>query len=211
MMSVTESHSCANGNRPIEEAMRDVDQMVPLARQAGVEVEGGLACVFGCPFEGKVPLRQLDAVLTRYMAAGIRAFNLGDTIGVANPRQVYDVCAHLLDTHPDVQWTLHLHNTRGMALANVVAAMQAGLTRFDGAAGGMGGCPYAPGATGNVATEDLVHMLHEMGVDTGIDLEALLAVARRLQEIIPHRLESAMLRAGMRCAVPPPAGQEKIG
>jgi hydroxymethylglutaryl-CoA lyase len=212
MMSVTESHNRANANRSIEESMREVDQMVPVARQAGVEIEGGLACVFGCPFEGEVPLGQLDRVIERYITAGVRAFNLGDTIGVANPRQVYTVCAHLLDRHPDVQWSLHLHNTRGMALANVVAAMQAGLTRFDGAVGGMGGCPYAPGATGNVATEDMVNMLSEMGVETGIDLDALIAVAKRLQEIVPHRLESCLARAGRRTDLTAaPRAQEKIG
>ena len=211
MMSVTESHNRANANRSIEESMRDVEEMVRLARQAGVATEGGLACVFGCPFEGEVPLAQLDRVLERYMRAGVEAFNLGDTIGVANPRQVYDVCTHLLNKFPGVQWTLHFHNTRGMALANVVAAMQAGLTRFDGAVGGMGGCPYAPGATGNVATEDLTHMLTAMSVKTGVDLDSLLAVARGLQEIA-QRLESSMVRAWKwKELAPGPMVQEKIG
>jgi hydroxymethylglutaryl-CoA lyase len=138
--------------------------------------------------------------------------SLGDTIGVANPRQVYDSCARLLDRFPDVTWTLHLHNTRDMALANVVAAMQAGVTRFDGAVGGLGGCPYAPGATGNVATEDLVNMLVEMGVETGVDLDALIAVAKVVQSLVPHRLDSCIVRAGKRTELkPPPTAQQKIG
>lgn len=210
-VSVSESHNRANSNRSIEDSMRELDQIVATARAAGLDVQGGLPTAFGCPFEGDVPVEQLDRVVKRFMAAGVRAFTLGDTTGMANPRQVYDVCAHLLDTHPGTRWTLHPHNTRDMALAGVLAAMQAGVTRFDASIGGMGGCPYAPGATGNVATEDLVNMLHEMGIETGINLDALIAVAKRLQEIIPHPLESHMIRAGKRTDLhEAPAAQEKL-
>lgn len=212
MASVTESHSKANGNRTVDETLRDMEGMVPVARDAGVGIQGGMACTFGCPFEGRPPLQQLERIVYRYLEMGITDIGLSDTIGVANPRQMYDVCAHMLDSFPQVGWSLHLHNTRDMALANVVAALQAGIASFDGAVGGLGGCPYAPGATGNVATEDMVNMLHEMGIETGIDLDALLAVARSLQEVIPHRLDSAMVRAGrgadLKCA---PGEQQKIG
>ncbi len=212
MMSVTESHNRSNANRSIDESMREFEQMVPVAQEAGIRVEAGMACVFGCPFEGEVPIAQLDRVIGRYREMGIDKMSLGDTIGVANPRQMYDTCAHLLDKFPGVEWTLHLHNTRDMALANVVAAMQAGMTSFDGAVGGLGGCPYAPGATGNVATEDLVNMLTEMGVETGVDLDALIALARTVQEVIPHKLDSCMVKAGKRTDLKPaPVGQEKIG
>jgi len=212
MMSATESHNRANGNRSIDESMREFEAMVPVALAAGIEVEAGMACVFGCPFEGEVPLEQVERLVARYRALGITRVSLGDTIGVANPRQVYDSCARLMDRFPDVIWTLHLHNTRDMALANVLAAMQAGVTRFDGAVGGLGGCPYAPGATGNVATEDLVNMLTEMGIETGVDLDALIAVAKRVQEVVPHRLDSCMVRAGKRTDLKPaPAEQRKIG
>ena len=129
---------------------------------------------------------------------------------MANPRQVYDVCARMVDSFPQVTWSLHLHNTRDMALANALAAMQAGITILEGAVGGMGGCPYAPGATGNIATEDLVNMLHEMGVETGVDLDALIAVARTLQEVVPHPLDSAMVRAGRKVLLPAPKEQQKI-
>lgn len=211
-MSVSESHNRANVNRSIEESMREVDRMVPLAREAGLGLSGGLSTSFGCPFEGEVPLEQLDRVVERWMQSGVRAFTLGDTTGVGHPRQVYTVCAHLLDKYPGIQLSLHPHNTRGMALAAVLAAMQAGVTRFDASVGELGGCPYAPGATGNVATEDLVNMLQEMGVETGIDLDALLAVAKRLQAVIPHPLASHMLQAGKRTELKPaPRVQEKIG
>ncbi len=212
MMSVTESHNRSNANRSIDDSFREFEQMVPAAQAAGIRVEAGMACVFGCPFEGEVPIAHLDRIIARYRAMGITHMSLGDTIGVANPRQMYDTCAHLLDKFPDVTWTLHLHNTRDMALANVVAAMQAGMTSFDGAVGGLGGCPYAPGATGNVATEDLVNMLTEMGVETGIDLDALIAVAKTVQQVVPHKLDSCMVKAGKRTDLKPaPKAQEKIG
>ncbi len=212
MMSVTESHNRSNANRSIDDSFRAFEEMVPAAVEAGIRVEAGMACVFGCPFEGEVPVAELDRIISRYRELGISYMSLGDTIGVANPRQMYDTCGHLLDKFPGVHWTLHLHNTRDMALANVVAAMQAGMTSFDGAVGGLGGCPYAPGATGNVATEDLVNMLTEMGVETGIDLDALIAVARIVQEAVPHRLDSCMVKAGKRTDLKPaPKAQEKLG
>jgi len=212
MMSVTESHNRSNANRSIDESLADFAQMIPLAQEAGVKVEAGMACVFGCPFEGDVPLAQLDRIISRYWEMGVHRFSLGDTVGVANPKQIYDSCSHLLDRFPEATWALHLHNTRDMALANVVAAMQAGMTSFDGAVGGLGGCPYAPGATGNVSTEDLVYMIQEMGVDTGVDLDALLAVTRMVQEAVNHKLDSALFKAGKRTDLKPaPKGQEKVG
>ena len=212
MLSVTESHNRANGNRAIAETLREIEQMVPVARNAGLDIVGSLICGFGCPFEGEVPFAQLEQVTRRYLAMGISRLGLADTIGVANPRQVYDTMARLLDKFPQVQWSLHLHNTRDMALANVVAAMQAGISRFDGAIGGLGGCPYAPGATGNVATEDLVNMLHEMGIETGVDLDSMIAVARKVQEVIPHPLDSSVVRAGRRTDLrAAPGTQHKIG
>ncbi len=212
MMSVTESHNRSNANRSIDDSMREFEQMVSVAREVGIRVEAGMACVFGCPFEGEVPIAQLDRIITRYREMGIAHMSLGDTIGVANPRQMYDSCAHLLDKFPDVTWTLHLHNTRDMAMANVIAAMQAGMTSFDGAVGGLGGCPYAPGATGNVATEDLVNMLTEMGVETGIDLDALIAASKTVQGVVPHKLDSCMVKAGKRTELKPaPKEQQKLG
>lgn len=212
MASVTESHSKANGNRSVDQTLRDMEQMIPVAREAGVGIQGGMACTFGCPFEGRPPMEQLDRVVSRYLEIGIASVGLSDTIGVANPVQMYEVCSHMLDKFPQVNWSLHLHNTRDMALANVVMAMQAGMTYFEAAIGGLGGCPYAPGATGNVATEDLVNMLHEMGIETGIDLDALIGVAKMVQEVIPHRLDSSMVRAGRGTELKPaPREQQKVG
>ncbi|HEX9015607.1 MAG TPA: hydroxymethylglutaryl-CoA lyase [Chloroflexota bacterium] len=212
MMSVSESHNRSNGNKSIDESFAEFEQMVPAAIEAGIRPEAGMAVVFGCPFEGDVPRSQLQRVIDRYYELGLRRMSLGDTVGVANPRQTYDIAAWLLDSYPDVEFTLHLHNTRDMALANVVAAMQAGMTHFDGAIGGLGGCPYAPGATGNVSTEDLVYMLSEMGVDTGIDIDGLIEVSRLLQTVVPHKLDSALLKAGKRTDLKPaPKAQEKIG
>ncbi len=212
MMSVSESHNRSNANRSIEDSFKEFEQMVPVAMEAGIRVEAGMAVVFGCPFEGEIPRAHLEGIISRYYELGIRRMSLGDTVGVANPRQTYDLCSRLLDRYPDVEFTLHLHNTRDMALANVVAAMQAGMTCFDGAIGGLGGCPYAPGATGNVSTEDLVYMIQEMGIETGIDIDRLLAVSRMLQEVVPHKLDSALLKAGKRTDLKPaPKEQEKIG
>ncbi len=212
MMSVTESHNRANANRSVEDSLREFQQLVPMAQEAGIEVEGGLACAFGCPFEGEVPMQRLEWVIDRYLETGVSGINLGDTIGVGNPRQVYDVCARLLDKLPHVRWSLHFHNTRDMALANTVAAMQAGMTRFDASLGGMGGCPYAPGATGNVSSEDLVNMLTEMGIETGVDLDGLIGAARMLQGLVPHSLDSSIVKAGKRTELKAaPKEQQKIG
>lgn len=211
MMSATESHNRSNANKSIEEALRQFAEMVPVARAAGVDVVGGMACSLGCPFDGEVPVSQLEWIVRRYLEMGITTVGLSDTVGVANPRHVYNTAAHMLDKFPEVKWHLHLHNTRDMALANVVAAMQAGMTEFDGAVGGLGGCPYAPGATGNVATEDVVNMLNEMGVETGVNLDAMIEVAKMVQEVVPHKLDSALVRAGKWVCLPAPKEQAKIG
>jgi len=196
MLSVTDSHSRANANRSTEEALRGMEPVVALARESGVEVSGGMATALGCPFEGKVPFERVAYVVEAYYEMGVRRVGVADTVGVADPRLVYETLSGLAERFPDVRFVLHLHNTRGIALANVLAAMQAGVRDFDSSVGGTGGCPFAPGATGNVSTEDLAHMLGLMGVRTGVDLDAMLAVARDVQETLGHPLESAVLRAG---------------
>jgi hydroxymethylglutaryl-CoA lyase len=212
MLSVTESHNRANGNHAIAETFQEFDEMAPVAQEAGFVVSGSMICALGCPFEGEVPLGQLERVADRYLSLGITNMSLADTIGVANPLQVYRVVSHMLTKYPQVTWNLHLHNTRDMALANTYAALQAGMDRFDGGVGGLGGCPYAPGASGNIATEDMVNMLHEMGIETGIDLDKMIAAARMQMEYIHHPLDSAILRAGKRTDLrPAPKQQQKIG
>ncbi len=212
MMSVTESHNRSNANRSIDETLKEFETLAAMIREQGIEVSGGMACAFGCPFEGKVSLRQIERVADRYMAMGIRSVGIADTVGYANPKLVYDTMAHLLDKYPEIRWLAHIHNHRDLGLANILAAMQAGLTEFDSAIGGLGGCPYAPNASGNVSTEDLVNMMNEMGVETGIDLDALLAASEMVTRIIPHPLSSAISQAGKPWVLKEaPAEQRKIG
>jgi hydroxymethylglutaryl-CoA lyase len=196
MLSVTDSHSRSNANRSTEEALKGMEPVVALARESGVEVTGSMATALGCPFEGKVPFERVLYVAEAYHAMGVRHLSVADTVGVADPRLVFETMSGLKERLPDVGIGLHLHNTRGMALANVLAALRAGVTEFDSSVGGLGGCPFAPGATGNVSTEDLVHMLDLMGVRSGVDLDAMLVVAREVEKVVGHPLESAVARAG---------------
>lgn len=196
MLSVSEAHSRSNSNRSVDDALKGMEPVVRLAHESGVEVRGGMATALGCPFEGRVPRDQIVHVVDTYRAMGVRRVGVADTVGVADPRHVFETVSDLRERFPDVELSLHLHNTRDMALANLLAGLQAGITSFDTSIGGLGGCPFAPGATGNLCTEDAVHMLQLMGVDTGADLDALIDVARWMQGVVNHRLESAVLRAG---------------
>jgi hydroxymethylglutaryl-CoA lyase len=196
MLSVTDSHSRSNANRSTEEALKGMEPVVALARESGVEVTGSMATAPGRPFEGKVPFERVLYVAEAYRAMGVSHISVADTVGVADPRLVFETMSGLKESLPDVALGLHLHNTRGMALANVVAALHAEVTEFDSALGGLGGCPFAPGASGNVSTEDLVHMLDLMGIRSGVDLDAVLAVSREVKKIAGHPLESAVARAG---------------
>jgi len=212
MMSVSESHNRANGNRSIEESLSDFEKIVPMIRDAGITPVGGMACTFGCPFEGKISIQQIERVVKRYIAIGIRAITLSDTIGSANPKQVYEIAAYLKEHYPEIEWPMHFHNTRDLALANILAAMQAGITEFDSAVGGLGGCPYAPNASGNIATEDLVNMMSESGIETGVDLDSVLQVAEMLKQVVLHPLHSSLMMAGKPWRLQKaPAQQAKIG
>jgi hydroxymethylglutaryl-CoA lyase len=195
MLSVTDSHSRSNANRSTDEALKGMEPVVALARENGVEVTGSMATALGCPFEGRVPFERILYVAEAYRAMGVRHLGVADTVGVADPRLVFETMSGLSERMPEMGLGLHLHNTRGMALANVLAALQAGVTEFDSSVGGLGGCPFAPGATGNISTEDLVHMLDLMGVACGVDLDSMLAVARDVREVVGHPLESAVARA----------------
>ena len=195
VVSASESHNRANVNRSIDESIAGIREIARLASAAGIPWTGYVSTAFGCPYEGAVdPIRVLN--LGRQMLdMGASAVALGDTIGIANPRQVLDLVGRALFEAEVSPLRLHFHDTRGMALANVVAAMQVGANAFDGSIGGLGGCPYAPGASGNVATEDMVAMLHAMGADTGVDMDGLLAAAGVAEEIIGRTLEGKMRRA----------------
>ncbi|PYN53722.1 MAG: hydroxymethylglutaryl-CoA lyase [Candidatus Rokuibacteriota bacterium] len=196
VVSASESHNLANVNMTIAESMEKLRAVMQVAARAKVAVSCGISTSFGCPFEGDVPLDQLESVVGRLVDMGARAIGLADTTGMANPRQVARVCEHLMPRFPSIEWTLHTHDTRAMAIPNILAAMECGVTNLDGSIGGLGGCPFAPGASGNVCSEDLVHCLHAMGIETGIDLDRLVATSRRVQEIIGRALPGQIVKAG---------------
>jgi hydroxymethylglutaryl-CoA lyase len=198
VMSVSETHNLGNLRMTREQSFAQLAEVVALARQAGVPVNVSLSCVFGCPMEGEVPLGAVQEWIDRFAALQVQGVTLCDTTGMAFPTQVQTLCEAVMARHFGLQWTAHFHNTRGMGLANTVAAVEAGIGRLDMSLGGIGGCPYAPGATGNVATEDVVHMLQCMGYDTGMDLEGLIDAASQLETLVQHGLPSQVSRAGHR-------------
>jgi hydroxymethylglutaryl-CoA lyase len=194
-LSASESHNRANVNRSIEESLAGLEVVLPRAREAGLRCEGVISVAFGCPYEGHVPPERVFAIAQRLVAAGAQEIGFGDTTGMANPAQArafFEQARAKLD----VELTAHFHNTRGQGLANVLAALEAGIDSFESSFGELGGCPVPAGATGNIATEDLVSMLHEMGIATGIDLEALLAAARSVRDVLGRPLGSHTLIAG---------------
>lgn len=195
VVSASQSHNRANLNATIEETMTQIAQIAALAKDAGLPWAGYISTAFGCPYEGKVDADVVISLGQALRRLGAYAVSLGDTIGVANPRQVYELVSRFLKEVPGVELRLHFHDTRGVALANVVAAMQAGATQFDGSVGGLGGCPYAPGASGNVATEDLVAMAEAMGIRTGVDLHALVEVSWFAEELVGRPLDGKVRRA----------------
>lgn len=197
-VSVSESHCINNFNQTPVEMLKGFVACAEFAAKNGMELSGSLSSAFGCAFEGKIPLSQLEKIVHAYLELGITELSLSDATGMANPRQIYETGMHMRRLFPQVRWVLHLHNTRGMAMACVVAGMQAGFRVFDGAFGGLGGCPYVPGASGNIATEDMVHMLHEMGIGTGVDLLKAMGTARLAEKIVEHPADSSVLRGG-RC------------
>jgi hydroxymethylglutaryl-CoA lyase len=192
-LSASESHNRKNVNRSIEESLSGLERVVARAREAGLRCEGVISVAFGCPYEGEVPRERVLAIARRLVDAGCEEIAFGDTTGMANPAQVRSFFG---DLDLGVELTGHFHNTRGQGLANVVAALDAGVRSFESSFGELGGCPVPPGATGNIATEDLVSMLHEMGYETGIDLEKMVACAREVQRVLGRPLGSHVLTAG---------------
>lgn len=199
VLSASESHSIANLKRTPEELIEGFKKCTDYAADNGMEVSGAISTAFGCPFEGRIPFDRVAYIAEKMRELGMTEISLSDTTGMANPAQVYDLCEFMKKRLPDVRWFLHFHNTRGMALANIITGLQAGIIRYDASLAGLGGCPYAPGASGNVATEDVVHMLHEMGIETGVNLEEIIRIAKKLQNWVGHTTDSAVLRAGRVC------------
>jgi hydroxymethylglutaryl-CoA lyase len=195
-LSATESHNKRNKNRTIAESLEDLGRTVTRARGEGLRCEGVISVVFGCPYEGEVPTDRVLEIAERLVEMGCEEISFGDTTGMANPRQVGEFFAAARERLEDVELTAHFHNTRGQGLANVLAALERGIDSFESAFGELGGSPLTPGATGNISTEDLVSMLHEMGVATGVDLERLLEASRAVQELLGRPLGAHVLRAG---------------
>jgi hydroxymethylglutaryl-CoA lyase len=194
VFSATDGHNKRNLNRSTAESMAEILDLHVYASKAGLRRRISLSTVFGCPFDGDVPPSRIHNIVEVLIKAGCDRIGLCDTIGVANPQQVAELSSQLRARFPDIVFELHLHNTRGCALANIVAGMQSGIDRFDTSIGGLGGCPYAPGATGNVATEDTVSMLSAMGISTGIDMTALLGVDADIEHWRGRALDSSIWR-----------------
>src|ERR671935_2744549 len=182
-LSASESHNRANVNRSVEESLSGLERVISHAREEGLRCEGVISVSFGCPYEGEVPTSRVFGIASRLAVAGCSEIAFGDTTGMANPVQVRSFFEEAFDRLPDVELTAHFHNTRGQGLANVLAALDSGVRSFESSFGELGGCPVPRGATGNIASEDLVSMLHEMGFETGVDLDALLACARAVRDV----------------------------
>jgi len=199
VVSASETHNRANINRTHEQSLGELPEMVKGAHAAGMKITMSLSTTFGCPFEGHVHEDVVMDFVERFVALGFDGISLADTTGMANPKQVRDLARKVLQAFPPANetfYTLHFHNTRGMGLANVVAGIEAGVRSFDGSVSGLGGCPFAPGATGNICTEDMVNMLEDMGYDTRVDLAKLLAVARRIPAVVGHDVPGQVMKAG---------------
>ena len=196
-MSATESHNLKNTNKTVAQSLEHFGEVVPAAKKQGLFVRGYLSTIWGCPYEGNVdPARALD-IARKLRAIGCDELSLGDTIGVGNPRQTREILELFLREVPAAMLALHLHDTHGTALANCLVALELGITTFDTSIGGMGGCPYAPGAAGNLATEDLASMLADMGIGTGLDLARLVDAGALAQDLVGHKLSGRRLQAAL--------------
>jgi hydroxymethylglutaryl-CoA lyase len=195
-MSASETHNRANVKRSTAESLADFAVMIPLAKAVGMKLNGCISTSFGCPFEGHVDESRVMMFAEKYLALGFDGVTFADTTGMANPRQVERMMREAKQRFPMSDITLHFHNTRGMGLANVIAGINAGVTSYDASIAGLGGCPFAPGATGNICTEDLVNMLNDMGLHTGVNLDALLNVAVKIPAVVGHDVAGQVLKAG---------------
>jgi hydroxymethylglutaryl-CoA lyase len=196
-VSASETHNRANLNASIEESLGNVGEVAAIVR-GKARLRGAVACAFGCPFEGEVPVEAAMRVVDRYAELGFGALTLGDTTGMATPPTVARLVEAIRRRHADMPVALHFHNTRGVGLANVMVGLDLGVREYESSIAGLGGCPFAPGATGNICTEDLVYLLEESGFDTGIDLAALIDVARRVESVIGRQLPGQVMKAGPR-------------
>jgi hydroxymethylglutaryl-CoA lyase len=204
VMSASQTHNRANMRMSCESSLAGFGDIVRLVRGAAdVTLNATVATAFGCPFEGRIDEERVVSIAQTYREMGIAGVTLADTTGMANPRQVARLVARVLEHVPAADLTLHFHNTRGLGLANVLAAYDAGARRFDAALGGLGGCPFAPGASGNICTEDLVNMCDEMKIPTGVDLQKLIVLSRTLPGLVGHEVSGQVAKAGRNCDLHP--------
>lgn len=203
VMSASQTHNLANMRMRCEQSLAAFGDVVRLASGTTLSLNASIATTFGCPFEGKISEDRVMQIVDAYQELGVDGISLADTTGMANPRQVFQLVQRVLSLVPAARLTLHFHNTRGLGLSNVLAAYEAGARRFDASLGGLGGCPFAPGASGNICTEDLVNLCEEMGIATGIDLPHLLAMSRRLPALLGHEMPGQVAKAGRNCDLHP--------
>lgn len=203
VMSASETHNRVNLRMTREQSFAQLSDVINTVRGSRVAINVSLSTVFGCPMEGDINAADVFELVGRFVALGVDGVTLCDTTGMAYPTQVESIAHEVRQRFPDLTTTMHFHNTRGMALANTLTAISAGIDRFDSSLGGIGGCPYAPGASGNVCTEDLVHMLELMGYDTGVDLGSILSLSASLPKLVGHDIPSQILKAGPRLTLHP--------
>lgn len=195
-VSASRQHNLKNLNMTPEQSVAGFADCVAAARENNIAISGSISMPFASPWEGRTPVADVDSIIEAYINVGITEISLSDASGMAVPNQVYDLSAHVLEKYPQCTWWMHFHNTRGMAMANILAAMEAGMTQFDSSFGGLGGCPFVPGAAGNISTEDVLHMCEESGVETGIDIAKIIGLSKDLRGLLGHDMESYILRAG---------------
>ncbi|OLF55567.1 hydroxymethylglutaryl-CoA lyase [Pseudomonas chlororaphis] len=203
VMSASQTHNRANMRMSCEQSLAAFGEVVRFVEGSSVRLNASIATTFGCPFEGRIDEDRVVQIVEAYLELGMQGITLADTTGMANPRQVERLVRRVLQRLPASALTLHFHNTRGLGLCNVLAAYEAGARRFDAALGGLGGCPFAPGASGNICTEDLVNLCAEMGIATGIDLAHLLTLSRQLPALLGHELPGQVAKAGRNCDLHP--------
>jgi hydroxymethylglutaryl-CoA lyase len=197
-LSVSESHNLKNLNRTVDRSLDDVREAAALVKGSGALLKGAIATAFGCPFEGDVSLDRIEQIAEVFAASGFDSLTLGDTTGMATPLVVRATVERLQAVLPELKLNLHFHNTRGIGLVNLMEGLALGITSYESSLAGIGGCPFAPGATGNICTEDTVHLMQQLGIETGIDLDRLSAVAREMEQVLGRRLPGQVMRAGPR-------------